>query len=147
MSKTTCDWSTLGKQRLLICPRYVYSVPQPKILAYKTGSESIEATLHRRRILFARFVARMKNTRLPKYVMFGRLVGGAGCVGARKKSGRGVFWTTSEISTSTPTSGRQQPRTRGNGAEWRNKGRNISWRSGSLQRMIIHPRQREGAES
>ena len=32
----------------------------------KTGSESIEVTLRRRRILFARFVARMKDTRLPK---------------------------------------------------------------------------------
>ena len=37
----------------------------------KTGSESIEATLRRRRILFAGFVARMKDTRLPKCVMFG----------------------------------------------------------------------------
>ena len=31
----------------------------------KTGSESIEATLRRRRILLAGFVARMENTRLP----------------------------------------------------------------------------------
>ena len=53
----------------------------------KTGSESIDATLRRRRrILFAGFVARMKDTRLPKCVMFGEMVGGAGCVGARKKS-------------------------------------------------------------
>ncbi|CAM9574765.1 unnamed protein product [Ascophyllum nodosum] len=29
---------------------------------------------------------------------------------------------------------RLQPRTRGNGAERQNKGRNISWRNGSLQR-------------
>ena len=36
----------------------------------KTESESIEATLRRRRILFAGFVARMKDTRLPKCVMF-----------------------------------------------------------------------------
>ena len=34
----------------------------------KTGSESIEATLRRRRILFAGFVARMEDTRLPKCV-------------------------------------------------------------------------------
>ena len=91
----------------------------------KTGSESIEATLRRRRILFAGFVARMEDTRLPKCVMFGEMVGGAGCVGARKKSGWGVFWTTSELSASTPTSGRLQPRTRG---------RNISWQNGSLQK-------------
>ena len=37
--------------------------------------------------------------------------------GARQKSGWGVSWTTSELSASTPTSGRLQPRTRGNDAE------------------------------
>ena len=37
----------------------------------KTGSESIEATLRRRRMLFAGFVARMDDPRLPKCVMFG----------------------------------------------------------------------------
>ena len=42
----------------------------------KTGSESIEATLRRRRILFAGFVARMEDTRLPECVLFGELVGG-----------------------------------------------------------------------
>ena len=64
----------------------------------KTGSESIEATLRRRRILFAGFVARMEDTSLPKCVMFGELVGGAGCVWApRKKSGWGVSWTTTSL--------------------------------------------------
>ena len=54
----------------------------------KTKSESIEATLRRRRTLFAR----MEDTRLPKCVMSGEMVGGAGCVGGtRKKSGWGVF--------------------------------------------------------
>ena len=43
----------------------------------KTESKSIEVNLRRRRILFARFVARMEDTRLPKCVMFGELVGGA----------------------------------------------------------------------
>ena len=47
----------------------------------KTGSKSIEATLSRRWILLAGFVARMEDTRLPKCVMFGELVGDAGCVG------------------------------------------------------------------
>ena len=41
-----------------------------------TGSVSIEATLRRRRILFAGFVARMEDTTLPKCVMFGKIVGG-----------------------------------------------------------------------
>ena len=41
----------------------------------KTGSESIDAILRRRRILFAGVVARMEDTRLPKYVMFGEMMG------------------------------------------------------------------------
>ena len=53
----------------------------------KTEGESIEATLRKRRILFAGFVASMKDTKLPKCVMFRELTGGAGCGGARKKSG------------------------------------------------------------
>ena len=57
----------------------------------KTGSESVEATLRRRRILFAGFVVRMEDTRLPKYVMFGEMVGGAGCVGGAGKRVDGVF--------------------------------------------------------
>ena len=81
----------------------------------KTGGESIEATLRKRRILFAGFVARMEDTRLPKCVIFGELVGGAGSPGDKRKNGWGVFWTTSELSASTPTSGRSQPRTRGKG--------------------------------
>ena len=91
----------------------------------KTGSESIEATLRKRRILFAGFVARMEDITLPKCAMFGEEVGGAAW-GARKKNGWGVFCTTSELSISTPTSERLQPRTRGNGAGRRNKGRNVS---------------------
>ena len=57
----------------------------------KTGSESIEATLRRRQILFAGFVARMEDTRLPKCVMFGELVGGASSVGGAGKRVDGVF--------------------------------------------------------
>ena len=43
----------------------------------ETESEGIEVTLRRRRILFAGFVARMEDTRLPKCVVFG---------------GRGLCW-------------------------------------------------------
>ena len=59
----------------------------------KTGSESIEAILRRRRILFAGFVVRMEDTRLPKCVMFGEVVGGAGCglCGGLGKTVDGVF--------------------------------------------------------
>ena len=51
----------------------------------KTGSESIEPTLRRRRILFAGFVVIMEDTRLLKSVMFGELLGDAGCVGGQEK--------------------------------------------------------------
>ena len=57
----------------------------------KTASESIEATLRRRRILLAGFVARVEGTRLPKCVMFGELVGGTDCVGGQEKKWMGVF--------------------------------------------------------
>ena len=63
---------------------------QPRTLI-KTGSESIEAALRRRRILFAGFVARMEDTRLPNCVMFGDLVGGASCVGGQGKKWMGWF--------------------------------------------------------
>ena len=57
----------------------------------KRGSESIEATLRRRGILFAGFVVRMEDTRLPKCVMFGKRVGGVGCVGGQEKEWMGCF--------------------------------------------------------
>ena len=58
----------------------------------KTGSESIEATIYKRRILFAGFVARMEDdTRLSKRAMFGEMVGGAGCVGGQEKEWMGCF--------------------------------------------------------
>ena len=57
----------------------------------KTRSESIEATLRSRRILFAGFVACMEDMRLPKCVMFGELMRGAGCVGGQEKEWMGCF--------------------------------------------------------
>ena len=57
----------------------------------KTESESIVATLRRRRILFAGFLAHMEDTRLPKCVMFGEMVRARAVSGVRKKSGWGVF--------------------------------------------------------
>ena len=57
----------------------------------KTRSESIETTLRKRRILFAGWVARMEDTRLPKCVMFGELVGGAGFAGGQGKGWMGYL--------------------------------------------------------
>ena len=51
----------------------------------KTGSERIEVTTRRTRILFVGYVARMEDTRLPKCVMFGEVVGDAGCVGGQEQ--------------------------------------------------------------
>ena len=51
----------------------------------KTGSESVDAIIRgRRMILFAGVLAHM-DTRLPNCVMFGRVMGGAGCVGGQEK--------------------------------------------------------------
>ena len=41
--------------------------------------------------MFAGFVARMEGTRLPKCVMFGELVRGAGCVGGQENELMGCF--------------------------------------------------------
>ena len=57
----------------------------------KTGSESLEATLRIRRILFTGFVERMGDTTLPKCVMFGEMVEGAGCGGGQEKDWMGCF--------------------------------------------------------
>ena len=65
--------------------------PIPLDTLVKTGSETIEVTLRRRRILFAGFVVRMEDTRRPKCVMFREMVGGAGCVGGQEKEWMGCF--------------------------------------------------------
>ena len=58
----------------------------------KTGSESVDAIMRGRRvILSAGFVARMEDTRLPICVMFGGLMGGAGCVGGHGKKWPGCL--------------------------------------------------------
>ena len=46
--------------------------------------------MRRRRILFAGFVARMEDARLPKWVMLGELVGDAGSIGWAGKRVDGV---------------------------------------------------------
>ena len=51
----------------------------------------MEVTIRRGRILFATFVARMEDARLPKCVMFGELLRGAGFVGDQEKKWIGRF--------------------------------------------------------
>ena len=94
--------------------------------------------MRRRRTLFAGFVARMEGTRLPKCVMFGELVRGAGCVGRQEKEWkRGVFhgryqsfqYQRRPVVGCSPGRG-------GMTQERRNKGRNVSGQNGSLQRKL-----------
>ena len=95
----------------------------------KTGNGSIDATLRRRRILFARCVARMEDARLPTCVMFGEMVGGAGCVGGQEKEWMGCFLDDLRafgINAHQWTTAAQDG---GDDAERQNKGRNISWRN------------------
>ena len=101
----------------------------------KTGSESIEAILRRRRILLAGIVARMEDTRLPTCVMFGELVGGAGCVGGQEREWMRCFLGDLRafgINADQSTTAAQDE------GEWR-KARNFSWRNGSLQRKSVCP--------
>ena len=100
----------------------------------KMGSESIEATQRSRRILIVGFVVRMEDTRLSKCVIFGELAGGAGCIGGQEKEWMGCFLDDPRAFGINATSGRLQPRTRGNGVRRRNKGRDISWRNGPLKK-------------
>ena len=95
----------------------------------KTRSESIEVTLRRRCIFFAGFVARMEDTRLPKCVMFGEIVAGAGWVGGQEKEWVGCFLDDLRalgINADQWTTAAQD--------EGECKGRYVSWRNGSLQR-------------
>ena len=52
----------------------------------KTASESIEAIVRKQRTLFAGFVARMGEERLPQRGVFGELVGGKGYSGGQEKN-------------------------------------------------------------
>ena len=51
----------------------------------KTASQSTEAIVRKQRILFAGFVVRMGEERLPQRVMFGELVEGKGYSGGQEK--------------------------------------------------------------
>ena len=50
----------------------------------RKDSESVETTVRKRRILFAGFVARMAEERLPRRVMFGEMLGGKGYSGGQE---------------------------------------------------------------
>ena len=88
-SPRACHYDTLRRSHRSFLTRCIgwrknnranYPISYPDTLI-KTGSESIEVIGRRRRILFAEFVAQMEDTRLPKCVIFGELMRGAGCVG------------------------------------------------------------------
>ena len=77
-SPRACGYDTLRRAHHRFLTRYIgwrkhnradYPISYLNTLM-KTESESTEAALRRRRILFAGFVARMEDARLPKCVMF-----------------------------------------------------------------------------
>ena len=93
-SSRTCHYDTLRRAHHRFFTRCIgwrkhnradHPISYLDTLLIKRGSESIEAFIRRRRILLAGFVARMEDTRLPKCVMFGGLVRGAGCVRGQGK--------------------------------------------------------------
>ena len=92
-SPRACHYDTLRRAHHRFLTRYIGWRKQNRVdhpLSYldtliETESESIEATLRRKRILFAGFVARMEDTKLPKCEMFGESMRGAGCVGGQEK--------------------------------------------------------------
>ena len=92
-SPRACHYDTLRRAHHRFLTRYIGWRKQNRVdhpLSYldtliETESESIEATLRRRRILFAGSVARMEDTKLPKCEMFGESMRGAGCVGGQEK--------------------------------------------------------------
>ena len=57
----------------------------------KTGCENVETTVRKWRILFAGFVARMDNGRLPKRVIFGEVDGGKGHLGGQEQEWMGYL--------------------------------------------------------
>ena len=61
-----------------------HTLPYVDALA-KTAFEGVEAIVRKRRILFAGFVARIGDERLPQRVMFEELVGGNGYYGGKDK--------------------------------------------------------------
>ena len=76
----------------------------------------------------------MEDTRLPKCVMFGEMVGGTGCVGGQQKEWMGCFLDDLRafgINADHWTTAAQD------GGEWRRtaeRGAEHSWRNGSLPR-------------
>ena len=93
-SSRACHYDTLRRAHHSFLTRYIgwwknnrndYSISYPDTLR-KMESENIEAIMRRRRILFVEGLARLKDTSLPKCVLFGDLVGGAGCVGGQAEA-------------------------------------------------------------
>ena len=59
--------------------------------AYQDGKLEYRGDFTQEWILFPGFVVRMEDMRLPKCVMLGEMVGGAGCVGGQEKEWMGCF--------------------------------------------------------
>ena len=94
-SPSKADYDRLRKshhQVLVRCLGWRKRKRKDHILSYanallRTDSESVETTVRRRSILFAGFVARMGEERLPRRVMFGEMLGGKGYSGGQSGTG------------------------------------------------------------
>ena len=62
----------------------VRTTPYAETLLRTTFEETIEVTVHKRRLYFVGFVMRMEDDRLPKCVMLGTLVTGKGYRGGQE---------------------------------------------------------------
>ena len=91
-SPSKADYGRLRKvhhQMLLRCLGWRKRKREGHIWSYanallRTDSESVETTVRRRRVLFTGFVARMREERLPRKVMFGEILGGKGYSGGQE---------------------------------------------------------------
>ena len=69
------------------------------------GSESIEVIFLSSRILFAGFVSRIVDTKLPKCVMFGELMGSTGCVEVSPGRPRSFRYERRQVNDCSPGRG------------------------------------------
>ena len=90
--------------------------------------------MSRRRILFAGVLARMKETKLAKCVMFGEMVRSADCVEGQEKEWMECFLAYLRAFGINADQWTTAAQDEGNGTRPRNKGRHVSRQNMLLQR-------------
>ena len=98
-SPCLCHYHTLRRAHPSFLTRYIgwqKNNPTDHPISYlgilmEMGSESIEVIILSSPILFAGHVSRIVDTKLPKCVMFGELMGSTGCGGVQEKEWKGYL--------------------------------------------------------